>query len=471
MNLLLLAVLTAATPAAELTVQPGDDVATLTASLSAGDVVTFSDGTYELTGTLYWSGQGTESQPIVLQAAQGAEPVLQLADGGWIAQLDDASHVTIRGLGFRGGPNWTEEGTAGLRLGGDLVTTVTVDGCTFSQLGGTPLSVSTNAQFIEITGNTFWQILDDTAISLGCSNAGCVVQDSLIQGNYIRQVAGDWTWGVRLDHGVHSSQVVDNVLYDMSYGGIYVGSTEYEPPNRVVGNALWSTGGPGIEVQGATVVANNLVMDAGTYGIESSNPNRDTLEGAVIVHNSVVDAGSWGVYLEDWPNRPGMVFANNAVVVPTGQAVYFRIGDEEVDTTTWAAGNVITGLVDDLAEDSYTAGAGYTDFVSVPGRDLYPSQGSLLFNAGDADEDSQVPASDFNGIPRQLELPDVGAYEWVGPENPGWSVQPGFKQPWEEVLAQQPEPEGGCGGGGGDTGDQALLLLALLPLLRRRRDS
>ncbi len=470
MNTLILAMLATGASAAELTVKPGDDLATLTGSLKAGDVVTFEDGTYALTSTLRWSGQGTESQPIVLQAAPGAEPVLQLADGGWIAQLDDASHVTIRGLGFQGGPAWMEEGTAGLRLGGELVTSVTVEGCSFSQLGGAPLSVSTHAQFIEITGNHFRQILDDTVISLGCSSAGCVVQDSLILGNRVHLVGGEWTWAVRLDHGVHSTRVIDNVVFDLGYGGIYVGSTEYEPANEVQGNAVWATGGPGIEVQGAALVVNNLVLDAGSYGIASSNPGRDTLEGAIIVHNTVVDAKGWGVHLEDWPNRPGMVFANNAVAVPTGRAVHFRIEEEEVDTTTWSAGSVLTGLVEGLADEAYTAGAGYSDFTSVDWNDLYPAPGSLLFNAGDAHEDSQVPEVDFNGVPRELALPDVGAYEWVGPDNPGWDVGPDFKQRWEDVIAETPEPAGGCGGGGADTGDQALLLLALLPLLWRRRD-
>src|SRR5688500_5966778 len=92
--------------AATVEVRPGDDIVTLTASPGAGSEIVFGDGTYEITQPLEWTGVGTEAEPIVLRAADGATPVIE-GYGAWIlARIghDDApaEHIVVRGLTFRG---------------------------------------------------------------------------------------------------------------------------------------------------------------------------------------------------------------------------------------------------------------------------------------------------------------------------------------------------------------------------------
>ena len=107
---LALFLLSVAPRAADLTVQPGDDLHTLTASLQAGDRVLFSHGTYPLADTLTISGQGTEGAPIVLEANGDAVPILELSAGGWIFQVRDSAHVIVRGLTLQGASDWESNG-------------------------------------------------------------------------------------------------------------------------------------------------------------------------------------------------------------------------------------------------------------------------------------------------------------------------------------------------------------------------
>ncbi|MEZ4426120.1 MAG: MYXO-CTERM sorting domain-containing protein [Nannocystaceae bacterium] len=57
--------------------------------------------------------------------------------------------------------------------------------------------------------------------------------------------------------------------------------------------------------------------------------------------------------------------------------------------------------------------------------DFYPVDGGPLVDAGDA---GQTVAQDFNCLDREPSAPEVGAYDWSTAQNPGWEVQPGFKE-------------------------------------------
>ena len=86
--------------AASVSVQPGDSLDALTSDLQPGDVITFQNGLYELESGLDWSGVGTAANPIVLQAASGASPVLTARDGDFIGDIIDSQHLVVRGLTF-----------------------------------------------------------------------------------------------------------------------------------------------------------------------------------------------------------------------------------------------------------------------------------------------------------------------------------------------------------------------------------
>ena len=57
-------------------------------------------------------------------------------------------------------------------------------------------------------------------------------------------------------------------------------------------------------------------------------------------------------------------------------------------------------------------GGGYADFVDTENWDFYPNGDSDLVNSGDPSSEAWVPETDFNGVPRDGDAPDVGAYEF-----------------------------------------------------------
>ena len=77
------------------------------------------------------------------------------------------------------------------------------------------------------------------------------------------------------------------------------------------------------------------------------------------VHNTIVNTGR-GANLQSWNNRPGMVFANNAVYSQNSESVRFANGSSGVDL----AGNVVLGPVSGAAS-GFAPGVGLSDFVDV----------------------------------------------------------------------------------------------------------
>jgi hypothetical protein len=447
--------------AATVTVNPGDDLGALTASLQQGDIITFNDGTYVLEGTLYWTGTGTEEAPIVFEPAEGATVILQRVGGGWAVVLEDSSWVQIRGLTFEGG---------GLALSGGLNTHVTVEDCVFHAMPGYGIRIQSDAQFLLLEHNHIYDIEDATGIYAGCNDTSCWVQDSVIAGNQVHRIGGDWNTGIYLGNGSHSNVVRDNVIYNVPYLGLRLGSTEFAPPNVADGNVVWGVAGDAMNVDGAALVQNNLIFGVDGYGIRASSNDREAFENVALIFNTIVNTRAYGIRTDGWPDRDDMVLANNVVANPTGVALDYRWGNA-TDTDNHVVGNVFSGYVSvdpTLFPDWYVAGAGHYDFVDVDGFDFYPSADSTLIGAADDSEASLVPVTDFNGMERPLAAPDVGAYEWRGFRNPGWRVGPGFKElPHAEP---QDEESGGCDCLEGGNGTAAILLLPFwLGWMGRRR--
>ena len=188
------------------------------------------------------------------------------------------------------------------------------------------------------------------------------------------------------------------------------------------------------------------------------------------------------VQLSDWFFRSGMVFTNNVLANPTGYGFDYDDDFTEYDSTTnYISNNVVTGLVEGydplLYPNWVLPGGGFADFVDVENWDFYPSSTALLINVADPSGQAWVPLTDFNGAPRDGAAPDVGAYEWDGEGNPGWTVQEGFKELGFEGGGDSHDVgSGGCCGGGKkqeveEEDAAALILLPFLTLgwVRRRR--
>lgn len=457
--------------AAEVEVSPGDDIATLTASLAAGSEIVFNDGVYTLGSALTWTGQGTEDAPIVLRAKEGATPILEFTADAWIgAYITEASYLEVRGLSFRGAEGWETDNAYGVEIKDS--SNVTLKDCTIGQFGATLLYLAGNNTALTITGNELHDSVSGAGIYIGCSDASCWTAGSTISGNWIHGLQGTSAYGIYLAPGGQGNTLADNVIHDTNYRGLRVDSTEYGDPNTVEGNVLWNVNEVGMDIRGGSRVRNNVVFNVEGVGLRSAANDRDTLDDVVISFNTVVNTTGYAVYIEEWDGRTGNVLANNALCNPTGYGLYVEdegdTGEVELGLFT---GNVVCGLADTPASlaGTFTAGGGYDDFVDPEGWDFYPSAGSHLKDAADPSGETWVPDEDFNGAPRDGGSPDVGAYEWSGADNPGWDIQEDFKEsgytagPGEEVG-------GGCCGEDGEK--SALLALPALlgaGALRRRR--
>jgi hypothetical protein len=448
--------------AASVTVSPGDDLNALTSSLQPGDVVTFNPGTYALYDTVYWTGVGTADAPIQLVSSGKGEVVLQKQGGGWVAQVNDSSYLKIHGLTFSG-TDGTTSGYGGDQPSGLYVnnsTYVTVEDCVLQKLGGDAIRIDGDSSHLTIEHNEVASSSDGSGIAIGCWDASCWMSDSTVSFNLIHDVDGN---GIDLDAGTQGSKFEHNVIFRTGDTAIVVRSTNFGPQNIVNGNAMWDGQNDGIYAEGSALIQNNLIFQFAGSGIYSRNDYDDGLVDLQISHNTVANTEDWAVRLEDWYDRDNLVFANNAVANPIGRGLYWDDWSYDPyggyygttgtypDTTNYLSHNVVTGLVDGFdpiqRPDFILPGGGVTDFTDSENLDFYPTSTSMLRDMGDANGQAYIPQYDFNGTARDGESPDVGAYEYDGDGNPGWTVQEGFMSYQEHEGRNTVGLSSGCCGG------------------------
>ncbi|MEZ4317718.1 MAG: right-handed parallel beta-helix repeat-containing protein [Myxococcota bacterium] len=471
-------VLLQAALAASVSVSPSDDLNALTSSLGPGDAVVFTDGLYELDETLTVEALGEEGSMIELFAQEGATPILKALGDRTVFELRNSAYVSVRGLTFVGPDTWENDDSNGNGVVIRDSTNVTFEGNTIQTTRYSLLNLAGDGVGYTIRRNLLEYSNDGHGIYAGCGDGSCWLQDSVIEQNLIRELQSEtYNYAIVLDNGSQNNHIDDNVAYNLATSGIRVESTQFGDPNWIERNAVWNGEGTGIEVYGAARVRNNVVFEMGGYGIRSGNHENDDLADAVISYNTIALTDDWAVRLDDWPDRDGMVFSSNVVANITGRGLLYDndLGDEEIDTTTYVTGNVVSGLVDGiditLYPDWFVPGAGVADFTDVAAWDFYPVNQSQLVGSADPASDAWVPEVDFNGVARNGAAPTVGAYEWEGAGNPGWVLQEDFK---DLEVANGPGgtdlPRGGCCGAKSDN-SEAFLLLPLLAfgLTGRRR--
>lgn len=455
-----------AASAASVELNPGDDVAALTASLTAGDEIVFYAGTYPIAEAIEWTGAGTEAAPITLRASGGAV-VLDFSGSYEVVYLHDAAYIDIDGITFAPGAT-NKNNPYALYL--ENADHVSITNCRFGPAGkGVYLNGDNTALTFdhnEVLGTT-----DNHGVYVGCSDASCWTQDSSFTNNWIHDVGGEYSYLFYLANGGQNNLILDNVLYGTDYRGMAVNSTEYGDPNLVQGNAIWNTGESGLLVRGPSLVQNNVVFNTGRYGIYTGDNDRATLTNAVISHNTVYDTADYALYMESWSGREGMVLANNALCNTTGYGL--GIADGGVDDQAYLAHNVVSGLVTRLEQYAgndtpVIPGGGDGDFLDPESWNFYPSNGSSLVHAADPASAAWVPETDFNGAPRNGDAPDAGAYERSGETNPGWLFQEGFKTVGD-LAEDSPDVVGGCCKGKGGGTESALFAPFLLLALRCAR--
>lgn len=451
--------------AAEVELSPEDDIVSLMSSLGPGDVFIFGDGVYQLDAGITWSGIGTESDPIIIKAKEGAKPVLETAGGGYVAYINNSEYIQVSGLTFSGNELW-DQGDAnyrGLRI--DNSHGITVQNIEIKHTAYTGLMVSGDSSDITIKRCHIHDTINGDGIYMGCGNGSCAITGALIENNWIHGLGGNGSQGIELAQATHTVEILDNIIYQTEGGGIATYGINFGENNLIERNAIWSIVGSGLSINGGALVRNNIVFNIQGHGIYS-RPSDDESTGAVIFsHNTITDTTLSAAYLWSWSGHEAYTFTNNALTNVTGIAL-----ETDTEGSGFIAGNIITGYVTGISE-GFVGGAGLDDYFNAENWDFWPTEGSHLVDAGNASAAAYVPADDFNGLARSGAAPDAGAFERTDATNPGWQLQEGFKEEPSDTGAPNAEDiSGGCGCAQPEEDDaSALLFLPLIFFARRRR--
>lgn len=488
MNILLLSILTAPSQAAEFAITPTSDLQAIFDTVNPGDVVTLDDGNYAITSTVVLRElTGTEALPVVIQAAEGAAPVLRLSpntDGaypGRMMRIEASTFVELRGLSFEGDSDAASGDftSGGLQI--DASSDVTVADCAFRDLPGTAVYVSGDTNAVTFDHNEIDRLYQGHGIYVGCSDASCLSTGLTVYNNLIHDLVAEDVYGIALQPGVSGTLITDNVLYNMTDRGVDLGSTDGGEPHTFEGNALWNLGDHAVIIRGSVTMRNNIIFNTGGSGIVARDPERGFYEDIIISYNTVVDNDLWAADLGDFIEGSGHIVGNNAFCNPLsyGVTVEKQAPDgadlDDIPTPATMSTNYVCGLVENLSDEAgeVIAGGGYADFTDVDLWNFYPTRESLLVNAADPSGVYYPPDVDFNGVPREGDQPDVGAYEWDGDDNPGWALQEDFKdfELAEDEVAEA--VESGCCNDDKSASEALLLLpfvgLGALTSRRRRR--
>ncbi|MEX1368379.1 MAG: right-handed parallel beta-helix repeat-containing protein [Nannocystaceae bacterium] len=433
--------------AAIVEVGPGDDVEAAINAAMPGDEIVLADGEYMLTERFSFDIAGTAALPIIIRAADGAQPHLHRPDAAQnIIDIDGATWVEIRGIEFSGG-------SAGIRISG--ADHLTIRDCEVHDTGDVAIRANDAGVLYEslhIIHNEIHHTNDTgEGMYLGCNDDACRLGNGLIERNYIHHtngptiVQGD---GIELKEGRYGTVIRDNVIHDTNYPCILTYSTVGNgPPNVVERNVMWNCGDHGIQSAADAVIRNNIILSANVDGIAMQQHQSGAPANLMVVHNTIIQSTNNAISLR---NAVGAVtIANNALYAQMGMAVFLGPGDTSMLTL---AGNVGAGGVSG-------GGAGYVDgditadfvdghYGGAPPIDLFPAMGGALVEAGDA---AYVPDDDFNTIARGGAA-DVGAYAYDPGGNPGWPLAEEFKEFPDDGGGTTGGDETGDGSGGDATG-------------------
>jgi parallel beta-helix repeat protein len=259
---------------------------------------------------------------------------------------------------------------------------------------------------------------------VGCNYAACIVQNSLIEQNWIHDSLPGTTQGdgIEVKVGSHSNIIRDNVIYNRAYPGIFVYGTGTNPVNIVEGNVIWNAR-EGIYAVADAVVRNNIVFNSGTGLSLYPHEQVAQMKNVTAVNNTLYKNND-GILMRWNSSARNMILANNAIYSPTKNALNLS-GSVGVFSANYVDGKSDRAL-DGVA---FIAGGSSTAAFVDPGHnDFWPKIGSPLIAVANGDYAPTTDFTDFNATSRSSPY-DVGAYENDGlPSNPGWRITTGFKE-------------------------------------------
>jgi hypothetical protein len=434
--LLLLLILPNVVSAATVEVSPGDDLESTIAGLQPGDTLQLADGTYEVSGRFSVDLSGTANQPIIIEADDGASPLINRANANQNIWDLNVEYVTIRGLRFSGG-------SAGLRF--ESASNVTLENCEIFDTADVAIRMNSGGRTYsdnDIIGNH----IHDTAgtgegMYLGCNNDGCRLVNSRIERNYVHHTNGPNVSqgdGIEIKEGSYGNVVRDNVIHDTNYPCLIVYSTVGNGAENVIDrNVMWNCGDNGMQVAADATIVNNIVLGAGGAGIAMQPHQNGSPQNLTVAHNTVINSGD-AIALRGAAGT--VTIANNAVYSNGGYGIRQQ-GDLSAVTIS---GNVGVGGLSQgaggLADGDFAADFVDASYDSAPSN-VFPADGGALPGAGTS---AHVTELDFNGLDRNGAT-DVGAYLFDANGNSGWTIAPEFKQ----LASPDPDPNPDAGSDAG----------------------
>lgn len=413
-------------------ITPAGDLATAVNALNPGDTLIAGGGVYRVP-TLSITKQGSANAWIVVRAADGEQPVIRgTSPTHNLIALRGAAFLVLDGFEVDSVPPDVMPVRFEKNYGNSHH--VVIRNFHIHHVPSIAIDAKGDHYDITIQGCHIHHTSDGTAegMYIGNHDGADHPHHWIIEGNwihhcgYLNSSQGD---GIELKYGCYAMTVRNNVVYSCNYPGIlYYGyngdNSDGSKTCLIEGNAVWDEG-EAIGCYADAVVRNNIVFNADMAVYSALYSGHKTPENVEIYNNTFYDFQS--VTLSSWDAAKTCVFANNAA---------FKT----------AAGNVISlsGTGDIHGNVGSAAQAGVTqanaaDALLDPGAsDFYPKSGSALVNSATG---THRAARDFNGTLRDAQ-PDVGAYEWTGPANPGWSITAGFKSggPADTLDLSRPVP-------------------------------
>ncbi len=291
-----------------------------------GSEIVFAPGAYSEPCSIRASG--TAAAGIVIRSendSSNARARLTYAGATSNVLQVFGSYLTIRGFEFR--PN--SDAVISLRIMGGAQS-LTVERNVFGGFGNVALSANSGSTANLVIRDNMFLDLENTAVYVGCHDGSCVSTNLLFERNFIRGVrASDPnsvgygievklnSWGLVRDNTIVNTKGPPIMTYGLQQGdqastieGNYVEGSR-EEGGIVIG------GGPAI-------VRNNIAVNNAYGGISAQDYNRRHLQRNVwIVHNTLINNGDSGINTQGWSAGANNVIANNAIL-PKAYTVALR---------------------------------------------------------------------------------------------------------------------------------------------------
>ncbi len=399
--------------AATYEIHAGEDLFGVLGTLQAGDEVIVYDGTYDRPGYVMLDLQGTATLPIIIRAADGNTPLITGSTNQNILNIT-GYHFTFKGFEMTGGSHGLRLYNVHDALIEDLHIHDTQEVALSANIGTNEYyNITFRGLHLHHTGG------HGEGMYLGCNHAECEFYDNVIENCYIHNTAGGSQGdGIEIKQGSYGNLVRNNVIHDTKYPCIIVYGTQGHARNVIENNVMWNCGDSGIQAASDAELRNNIILNAGN-GINSHDHDGAEPSNLIIVHNTVIGCTDRCLRASNWDGSTGIVVVNNVFYNEGGNAIRLAAGESDIEFHH----NLVLGGVEGITAGTLPGNSAAADFTDVAGLDVWPTDTSPVIDAGDPALGVTV---DFNWDPRDS-APDIGAYEWQAGGNPGWDVEPGFR--------------------------------------------